>query len=45
MYPSLGVLLVLGIILEVPLGNYHISLDVRQSLQRGMVSPVLHVLP
>jgi len=45
MYPSLGVLLVLGIILGVLLGNYHISLDGRQSLQRGMAFPVLHVLP
>jgi len=45
MYPSLGVLLVLGIILEVLLGNCHISLDVRQLLRRGMASPVLHVLP
>jgi hypothetical protein len=45
MYPSLGVLLVLGIILEVLLGNYHIFLDGRQSLQRDMVFPVLHVLP
>jgi hypothetical protein len=45
MYPSLGVLLVLGIILEVLLGNYHIFLDARRWLQRGMVFPVLHVLP
>jgi hypothetical protein len=45
MYPSLGVLLVLGITLEVLLGNYHIFLDVRRLLQRGMAFPVLHVLP
>lgn len=45
MYPSSGVLLVLGIVLGVLLGNFHISLDVRQWLQGGMAFPVLRVPP